>query len=49
MKKDYAKKFWDLFDSGDKDTLEKEYPFSFLVCTTDVVILVGGMILLNLY
>jgi hypothetical protein len=37
MKKDYAKKFWDLFDSGDKDTLEKEYPFSFLVCTTGVV------------
>lgn len=37
MKKDYVKKFWDLFDSGDKDILVDEYPFSFLVCTTDVV------------
>ena len=37
MKKDYAKKFWDLYDVGDRDALEEEYPFSFLVCTTDVV------------
>ena len=37
MKKDYAKKFWDLYDAGDRDALEEEYPFSFLVCTTDVV------------